>query len=410
MSWTCNGVPTDGQGNYQPHEPYENPDNAKFCFKCELPKSSIVNSRSTTMNNQNGFVLGLLLIALSSLGVTIWSTKTKDPEPTPTLSPEITDSPNSPSSTSEPSSNPSPEVTDSPIPTSEIPVYSRTIKEVSNVPQMTVQYGGSTSFAPLRSPEIVSQIEKAHPKFRLKYREPIPPETPGSGEGIRMLIAGEISVAQSSRTVKDKEFTQAKERGFTLKPIPVALDGIAIYVHPDLSVPSLTIEQLKDIFTGEITSWADLGGQDIPIVPVSRNPEDGGTPEYFREKVLAKEEFGRSVQPYARDTTISIQKVARNTGGIGYATASEVCNQDTIKSLPIAASTEQTPVSPCKGKVPDLDVFLGEEYPITRRLFVVIRQDGTLDEEAGIAYANILLSDEGQELVQQAGMVPLRIP
>ena len=397
MSWTCNGVPTDGQGNYKPHEPYENPDNAQFCFKCELPKSAIVNSTGATMNNQNGFVLSIvMLIAVSSLGVSIWSTTREVSEPTPTPTPEITDT-----SRPQPSSSPTAEPEQ---------VYFRTIEEVSNVPQMTVQYGGSTSFAPLRSPEIVSQIEKAHPKFRLKYREPIPPETPGSGEGIRMLIAGEISVAQSSRTVKDEEFTQAKERGFTLKPIPVALDGIAIYVHPDLSVPSLTIDQLKDIFTGEVTSWADLGGEDIPIVPVSRNPEDGGTPEYFREKVLAKEEFGRSVQPYARDTTISIQKVARNTGGIGYATASEVCNQDTIKSLPIAASTGQTPVSPCKGKVPDLDVFLGEEYPITRRLFVVIRQDGTLDEEAGIAYANILLSDEGQELVQQAGMVPLRIP
>jgi len=399
MSWTCNGVPTDGQGNYQPHEPYENPDNAKFCFKCELQKSAVVSSRGTTMNNQNGFVLGLLmLIALSSLGVTIWATN-REPVPEPT--------PNPTSSGIVETDSPVPQTSS---PTSEPPVYFRTIKEVSNVPQMTVQYGGSTSFAPLRSLEIVSEIEKNHPKFSLKYREPIPPVTPGSGEGIKMLIAGEISVAQSSRPLKDEEFAQAKERGFTLKPIPVALDGIAIYVHPDLSISSLTVENLKDIFTSKITNWEELGGEDIPIVPVSRNPEDGGTPEYFREKVLAKEEFGTSVQPYARDTTIAIQRVARTPGGIGYATASEVCNQETIKSLPIAALQEQTPVSPCDDKEPDLDVFLGEEYPITRRLFVVIRQDGTLDEEAGIAYANILLSDEGQKLVQQAGMVPLRIP
>lgn len=102
--------------------------------------------------------------------------------------------------------------------------------------------------------------------------------------------------------------------------------------------------------------------------------------------------------------------MAVKPGGIGYATASEVCNQSTVKSLPIAANTGQTAIFPCNREKPNLNVFLGDQYPISRRLFVIIRQDGTLDEEAGIAYANILLSDEGQELVQQAGMVPLRIP
>ncbi len=284
----------------------------------------------------------------------------------------------------------------------------RTLAEVPDVPNLTVRYGGSTSFAPLRSPEIEAKILQAHPDFKLSYTEPPPGEKPGSGSGIRMLIEGQLSVAQSSRDVKDEEFKRAKTRGFTLEQVAVAIDGIALYVNPQLSIPGLTASQIKDIFTGKITNWSEVGGPNLGIKPFSRNPKDGGTPEYFEEKVMSKEPFAASVEPYVRDTTDSVRKVARTPGGIGYATASEVCNQSSVKPLPLTKREAQTFISPCNGKQVNLANFASDAYLITRRLFVVIRRDGRLDEQAGVAYVNIFLSDEGQQLVEQAGLVPLR--
>lgn len=285
----------------------------------------------------------------------------------------------------------------------------KTFKDVPNIPGLTVRYGGSTSFATLRSKAIVDKIQAAHPQFVLSYTEPTRPDKPGSGNGIKMLIEGQMSVAQSSRAVKDEEFAKAKDRGITLDQIPVAIDGIAIYVNNQASIQSLTLAQLKDIFTGVVTNWKEVGGADLPIVAVSRDPKDGGTPEYFEEKVMAKAEFAPSVQPYVRDTTEALRKVAQSPGGISYAAAPEVCNQASVKTLAIAKEAGQPPVVPCDGKKVNKADFSKDVYPITRRLFVVVRKDGKLDEQAGNAYANLLLSDEGQKLVEEAGLVPLRV-
>ncbi len=285
----------------------------------------------------------------------------------------------------------------------------KTLKDVPNVPGLTVRYGGSTSFAPLRSKAIIDKLKSAHPQFVLSYTEPMRPDKPGSGSGIKMLIEGQMSVAQSSRSVKDEEFAKAKDRGITLDQIPVAIDGIAIYVNNQASIQSLTLAQLKDIFTGSVTNWKTVGGADLPIVPVSRDPKDGGTPEYFEEKIMGKDQFAPSVQPYARDTTEALRKVAQSPGGISYAAAPEVCSQSSVKSLSIAKDTEQPPISPCDGKKVNKGDFAKDVYPITRRLFVVVRKDGKLDEQAGNAYTNLLLSDEGQQLVEEAGLVPFRV-
>jgi len=304
----------------------------------------------------------------------------------------------------QPTSNPPP-VDGETSPKSPYPTF----REVPDVPELLVRYGGSTSFAPLRSPEIVARIQQAHPRFILTYVEPTPPDKPGSGSGIRMLIDGQLSVAQSSRSLKDEEFARARDRGFALEQVPVAIDGIAIYINPQLSISSLTLAQLKDIFTGKITNWKEVGDADLSIIPVIRDPKDGGTPEFFEDKVMAKEAFAPAAQPYARDTTDALRKIGSMLGAIGYATASEVCNQATVRTLSIAGEAGQSPVASCNGQQVNKADFAKDAYPITRRLFVIIRQDGKEDEQAGEAYANLLLSDEGQQLVEQAGFVPLRV-
>lgn len=284
----------------------------------------------------------------------------------------------------------------------------QTLAQIPNVPQGTFNYGGSTTFAPLRSSSVVSSINQAYPDFGLRYTEPVGGK-PGSGSGIEMLLDGQLSFSQSSRPVKDAEFAQADQRGFKLEQVAVAIDGIAFYVNPGLSIPGLTLAQARDIFTGKIKNWQEVGGPNLKITPLSRNAKAGGTVEFFIDGVLEKQGLGASVKE-VRDTTESLREVAKTPGGIGYATASEVIGQNSIRPLPLAKDAEGF-VSPFAGNSPaavNKNAFADGSYPLTRRLFVVIKRDGRLDEQAGVAYTNLLLSNEGQGLVEQAGFVPVR--
>ncbi|BBD68795.1 hypothetical protein NIES4072_38790 [Nostoc commune NIES-4072] len=407
-NWKCDGEPKNGktypkQNPNGKHQPYEN--YGPSCVICGLPKEAMDNSRQLPTWVKPAAIIGAVLTALVAAFIFIRKpcptgqqkingvclALTPDPNPTtPTPTPPITPTP-----------------TTSVSPAAIVNLYP-TLRDVPNVPQGIIRYGGSTSFAPLRSREIVALILKAHPGFELVYTGPSSGIKAGSGSGIRMLLEGQLSFSQTSREVKPDEHNEAKTRNFTLEQQPVAIDGIAFYVHRDLTIPGLTISQIKDIYTGQITNWKQVGGPDIQITPSSRDPDDGGTPEYFQEKVLEKEAFAPSVKPYAIDTTTAIRKVAQTPGGIGYATASEVCNQSLIKPLPIGKEANQSFVSPCIEKLVNKTDFAKDIYPLTRRLFVVIKRDRNLDEQAGVAYVNLLLSDEGQKLVDQAGLVPIR--
>ncbi|WP_017315958.1 PstS family phosphate ABC transporter substrate-binding protein [Mastigocladopsis repens] len=298
------------------------------------------------------------------------------------------------------------------------------IADVPNVPKGIFNYGGSTTFAPLRKGsdifkrfgkrDFFATINQAHPEFQLRYTEPLA-GNPGSGNGIDMLLEGQLSFSQSSRALKDEELEKAQSQNFKLEQIPIAIDGIAFYVNPQLvaqGLKGITLAQARGIFTGRMTNWKQVGGPDVAIAPFSRNLEYGGTVDFFYEKVLAKQSFGTNVQE-VRDTTESIRKVAKTPGGISYATTSEAINQNSIRVLPLAKEVNSPFVSPCADDTCtaiNKTAFVDGSYPITRRLFVLVKRNGGLDEEAGVAYANILLSNEGQKFVEQAGFVPLRNP
>lgn len=281
----------------------------------------------------------------------------------------------------------------------------QTLAQIPNIPQGSFSYGGSTTFAPLRSDAVISSVNQAHPDFKLRYTEPAGGK-PGSGSGIKMLVDGQLSFSQFSRPVKDTEFSQADQRGFKLEQVPIAIDGIAFYVNPELSIPGLTLSQVKDIFTGKIKNWQEVGGSNLKITPFSRNAKAGGTVDFFVEEVLGKQALGTPVKE-VRDTTQSIREVANTPGGIGYPTASEVIGQKTILPLPLAKDATQGFVSPFTDTAVNKSAFADGSYPLTRRLFVIIKRDGSMDEQAGVAYTNMMLSNEGQELVEKAGFVRL---
>ncbi|MBD2389174.1 PstS family phosphate ABC transporter substrate-binding protein [Aphanizomenon flos-aquae NRERC-008] len=287
--------------------------------------------------------------------------------------------------------------------------------KIPNLPQGIFSYGGSTTWAPIRR-DVDSVLKNSCPQFDLRYTQPIN-EKPGSGTGIKMLIANQLAFSQSSRPVKPEENETAKTKGFSLKEITVAIDGIAIAVNHNLNIPGLTVSQLKDIYTGKITNWQQVGGENLPIIPLSRSKESGGSVDFFVENVLNKEDF-KNVN-YIGTTTEAIRKVAITPGAIYYASAPEIVPQCIIKSLAIGQTTDKfvtpyklpaIPRSQCLNQRNQLNTedIRNGNYPITRNLFVIVKQNGQTDQQAGEAYANWLTTPQNQELIEKAGFVRIK--
>ncbi|MEM1393108.1 MAG: substrate-binding domain-containing protein [Cyanobacteria bacterium P01_A01_bin.80] len=287
---------------------------------------------------------------------------------------------------------------------------------VENVPAGLFNYGGSTSWAPIRE-SVDTKIQEEQKDFRLRYVQPLD-STAGSSSGIQMLINGKLAFAQSSRPLQVTELNRAKERGFTLQQIAVAIDGLAVAVNPNINVPGITIDQLRSIYTGKITNWNQLGGANVPIKAYSRRINDGGTVELFVQDVLRGQSMAPTVE-FVSTTTQALRKVANSPGGIYYASAPEVVPQCSIKPLPLGrtqgkyVAPYQEPFvlpSECPGLRNKLNIeaFQSGNYPITRNLFVVVKQNGQTEQQAGVAYANFLRTQQGQELISQTGFVRIR--
>ncbi len=299
-------------------------------------------------------------------------------------------------------------------------------------PSGTFRYGGSTTWAPIHN-KAQKVLEIVAPKFQVEYTHP-KNDYPGSGTGIKMLLKGEIDFALSSRRFTSKEEEEAKKLGFVLGEIPVAIDGIAVAVNRNVNIDELTLIQLEGIYTGRIRNWQELGGKNLPILPLSRLKEAGGTVEYFSQYVLRGKKIDTNfVQPVS-NTTQGVAKVAAQPGSIYYASASEIVNQCRVKPLKLgntqgyAVAPYRQPLIPypdCLNQPNQVDndiLSSGDQYPITRRLYIIYKKSGInrdepdLDKDfhsvkesakAARAYANWLKTNEGKNLIHQAGFAPI---
>lgn len=293
-----------------------------------------------------------------------------------------------------------------------IQVSKTKLTDVKNIPEGLFSYGGSTTWAPIRG-NVDEIIKNKFPSFNLRYTDPNLKE-PGSTWGIKMLLKKRLDIAQSSRPVRLQEYEEAMKKGLEIEEIPVALDAIAIAVNPNLEVEGISTVQLKDIYTGKITNWNQVGGPNLPIKVYSR-PKVGGTVDFFIEDILGSQGFGKNVE-FVNTTTEALKKVGANLGAIYYASAPEVIPQCTVKGLPIGKSESefiapyQEPLIPKDKCNPNnrnklnIKSFENGSYRLTRKLFIVTRKG----EQAGRAYADLLLTDEGQELIEKAGFVRIR--
>lgn len=221
----------------------------------------------------------------------------------------------------------------------------------------------------------------------------------GSGTGIAAMINGTVDIANASRKMKPEEITAAEARDIHPVEFVVALDAIAVVVHPSNPVDGLTLQQISDIYTGKITNWSQVGGEDRPIVLLSRE-SNSGTYLYFLENVvrLGDRESDLLFSPEAllmpSSEGISAE-VRQNPNAIGYDGLGYVTPDQKV----IAVARE--PGGPYV--LPSVETVNDGSYPISRPLFMY-----TAGEPTGVIkeYLEWILTD-GQALVPELGFVPV---
>jgi len=277
--------------------------------------------------------------------------------------------------------------------------------------------GGSTSFVPIAKPLHV-EIKQAIPEFDLQKVS-----YPGSVPGIQKVLQGSFTFSLSSINLRSQDFEKAK--GFSVVEIPVGIDAVAVAVNPEINIPGLTLAQLKDIYTGKIYNWNQVGGPNIKIIPYSRKQDEAGTVQYFVDTVLENTPLDPQVVKFVNTTTEGLGKVESNAGGIYYASAPELVPECGIRPLPLGLQkgnfippykgdlvpSESCGDQPKKRNEINRKAFeRGGDYPLTRNLFVIIKDfqvENNLDEKAGRAYANLMLTGKGQAIIQKAGFIPI---
>jgi phosphate transport system substrate-binding protein len=216
----------------------------------------------------------------------------------------------------------------------------------------------------------------------------------GSGVGLAALISGTTDIAQASRSMKMDEKMKMKDAGKAYKEITIAYDALAVVVNPANKISQLKREQLEEIFTGKITNWKELGGDDQKIIVYSRE-SSSGTFEFFKEHVMNKKNFATTALLMPATGAI-IQSVSQTAGAIGYVGLAYV--DKSVKAIQVSYDGGKTFIAP------SVETAKNKTYPITRPLFYYYP---TSVENVVNPYIQFILSGEGQKIVLDEGYVPL---
>lgn len=224
----------------------------------------------------------------------------------------------------------------------------------------------------------------------------------GSGTGIAALINGTVDIANASRQIKQEEIEKAQSNGVDPVEFVIARDAIAVIVHPENPVSELTLQQISDIYSGKITNWQEVSGEDRPVVRLSRET-NSGTHVYFLETVLRLGEKENKTL-FSRDTLLLpssegiIAEVRQNPNAIGYDGLGYVPHD--LKMIAIAKEPGGEYV------LPSVETVNNATYPIARDLYMY-----TAGEPTGIVRTYlewIMKSNEAQGIVKELGFVPIK--
>ncbi len=210
----------------------------------------------------------------------------------------------------------------------------------------------------------------------------------GSGNGIKAIIDGTADIGNASRFIKQKEVDLANTKGVYPVPFRIALDAIVPVVNNKNHVSDLTLSQLKDIYLGIIKDWKELGGTPGKIVVISRD-SSSGTFGVWKDLVMKKERVIPSALTVPSNGGI-VQAVATTPGAIGYVGLGYLNSEiKAVKVEGIKGTEENT---------------LNGSYPISRGLFMFTKGWPKGDT---MSFISFVLSKKGQELVKEAGSIPL---
>lgn len=258
--------------------------------------------------------------------------------------------------------------------------------------------GGERGQITIKGSDTMVQLAQAWAQEFMKTHPSISVRVTGGGSntGIVALINRGTDVANASRPMKEEEKRSAASRGVDVKEFVVAQDALSVIVHPSNPINELTMQQLKDIYSGKITNWKELGGPDQRIVLNSRE-SSSGTYIFFQEHVL-----GKGV-PYAKtamlqpSTSAIVQNVAQDKGGIGYVGLGYV--NETVKSVKMKKDAASPAVAA------NVEDVLNGTYPLSRPLYQYTAGEPTGAVKTWIDWVQ---GPEGQAVVKKLDFVPIK--
>jgi phosphate transport system substrate-binding protein len=256
------------------------------------------------------------------------------------------------------------------------------------IAETAIQVKGSDTMVNLMS-NMAEAYMQAHPDVSIAVTGG------GSGTGIAALINGTTDICSASRMMKKEEIDQAQSRNVTPVEMKIALDGISLMINKKNPVSELTLDQLKNIYTGVYTRWSDVGGPDRPIVLLSRE-SNSGTYVFFQEHVLQKKDY--SPKAHLMPSTAAVtQSVSQDQWSIGYGGVAYAEHGD-VKTIRVRTTPDAPAVAPTDATVHD------GSYPISRPLFLYTNGDPTGVVKAFIEFC---LSPEGQKIVEDTGYITI---
>lgn len=266
----------------------------------------------------------------------------------------------------------------------------------SEVPIIYIENKGSDTIVNLAL-AWAEAYQQLHPEVRISVTGG------GSGTGIAALINGTVDIANASRQIKAEEVQSALSNGVEPVEYVIARDAIAVIVNPENPIDKLTLQQISDIYSGDIENWSELGGEDRPIVRLSRET-NSGTHVYFLETVLRLGDE-KNTTLFSPQTLLLpssegiVAEVKDNPNAIGYDGLGYVTPE--VKVLAVAYSSTSEYVYPSAETVND------NEYPIARDLYMYT---STEPEESLLEYLLWILSSDAQAIVSELGFVPVLTP
>jgi phosphate transport system substrate-binding protein len=249
--------------------------------------------------------------------------------------------------------------------------------------KMEIQIEGSTTVGPIAK-AFAEAFMNEHDNVNITLK------MTGSGDGAAALIDGRCHIANMSRFMKPGEFKKAVDGGVLPVIHTVAMDGVCVAVHPANPVGELTSEQVKDIYLGKTTNWAQLGGVNQKIVVLSRD-SSSGTFGVFSELVLDDEKMTSGVE-YVNSNEHMRKRIGTTVGAIGYVGLGYV--DRTVKAVKL------------DGVVPNRRTVGSGQFPIARPLFMVTNGYPKLGSPVH-QFVTFYLTEEGQDLIEEKGFVPV---